>query len=145
MTEEGKIGGGCHCGAVRYSFSGRMMWPGHCHCSVCRKFSGGKGGSWFGVMDGDITVEGKLDHYEYTADSGNTIRRGTCAVCGAPMFNRNSAMPDVWVVAAGSLDDPGLFRPRMDIYAASAPHWDRLDDSLPRFEGMPQPEGGGGG
>lgn len=142
MSGEKAITGGCHCGAVRYSFTGKMMWPGNCHCSVCRRFSGGKGGSWFGVMADGLTVDGEVAYHEYRADSGNTIRRGRCAVCGAPVCNRNSAMPDVVVIAAGSLDDPGVFAPRMEIYAGSAPPWDRLDGGLPHFDGMPVPGGG---
>ncbi|MGI9297575.1 MAG: GFA family protein [Gammaproteobacteria bacterium] len=132
-----KSGGGCLCGAVRYAFSGEIMFAGVCHCAVCRKMSGGVGGAWFGVSRDSCEISGKTNVYEYAADSGNTIRRAVCAECFAPVYNRNSMMPDMLVFAAGSLDDPALFAPQMRIYTAAAPSWCAPEDDLPRFAGMP--------
>ena len=139
-SEGRKTTGGCVCGAVRYSFSGKMMWPGICHCAMCRKMSGAAGGAWFGVLRDSCEIAGKTTFYEYTADSGNQISRGGCPSCGAPVYNQNSMMLDVAIIAAGSLDKPELFAPRMRIYTAAAPSWSAPDDGLPRFSGMPHSE-----
>ncbi len=140
----GDVAGGCFCGGVRYRFSGGMMWHGVCHCSVCRRFSGGAGGAWFGVLSAGVAVSGGAAFYGYKADSGNDIRRGVCGKCCAPVYNLNSMMPDVHIIAAGSLDEPGRFSPRLRIYCGGAPSWalPAGEDGLRRFEGMPQPEGG---
>lgn len=41
--------GGCHCGALRYAFSGPLQDIAHCHCSVCRRVSGGLVTTWITV------------------------------------------------------------------------------------------------
>jgi len=38
---------------------------------------------------------------------------------------------------AGSLDDPKVFEPGMDIYTDSAQSWDHMDPALPKFPKMP--------
>ena len=136
--------GGCYCGAVRYRFEGGVMWPGLCHCAVCRKFSGAAGGAWFGVGgDGGFAVEGEVASYSYKSDSGNDISRAVCAKCRAPIYNVNSMMPDMHVIAAGSLDDPSVFAPRMRIYCGIAAPWALPEkEELPRFDAMPQKGGG---
>lgn len=144
-TPGGKnITGGCACGAVRYTFSGKMMWPGICHCRVCQKIGGAGGGAWFGVLRDSCEFSGKIAFYQYTADSGNQISRGACEKCRSPVYNQNSMMPDVAVIAAGSLDSPELFVPRMRIYTDSAPDWVEAASTgtipLPEFPGMPSSE-----
>ena len=42
--------GGCHCGHIRYQFSGPLQDIAHCHCSICRKVSGGIGQAVFGIV-----------------------------------------------------------------------------------------------
>ena len=135
-----KVTGGCLCGAVRYEFDGKMMWPGLCHCAICRKMSGAAGGAWFGVLHDFCEISGPTAVYEYTADSGNHVTRAVCEKCRAPVYNKNSKMPDVMIIAAGSLDNPELFTPRMRFYAAGAPNWCAPEDGLQRFAGMPHSE-----
>ncbi|MGI9307397.1 MAG: GFA family protein [Gammaproteobacteria bacterium] len=139
-SKNAAVCGGCVCGAVRYQFTGKMMWPGICHCAICRKMGGAAGGAWFGVLRDCCEISGKTAIYEYTADSGNRVSRAVCEKCRAPVYNQNSMMSDVIVFAAGSLDKPELFAPRMRIYTAGAPAWCAPDDGLPRFPGMPSSE-----
>ncbi len=47
-------------------------------------------------------------------------------------------MPGMTGVMAGSLDDPSLFKPTMDIFTDSAQPWDHMDPDLPKFPGMPE-------
>ncbi len=49
--------------------------------------------------------------------------------------------PDTTNIRAGSLDDPGLFQPGMDIYTASAQPWDLMNPDLPKFSKLPAPQG----
>lgn len=44
-------------------------------------------------------------------------------------------------VLAGTLDDPSLFRPQMDIFVSDAQPWDLMDPDVPKFaEYPPSPE-----
>ena len=47
----------------------------------------------------------------------------------------------VHFLKAGTLDDPELARPVATIWAASAPTWACIDESIPRIEGQPSPAG----
>ncbi len=47
------------------------------------------------------------------------------------------SMPDFFVVRAGSLDDPGRYKPQMISWAAAAQTWDHVDPALPKFDRMP--------
>lgn len=132
----GQVTGGCLCGAVRYVFSGKLWPAGVCHCQVCCKLSGGAGGAWFGVPREKCQVSGDIGVYECTADSGNVIGRGSCAVCRAPVYNTNSMMPDMLFFAAGSLDKMDLFVPQVRLYTAKAPCWSAPEDGIPRYAGM---------
>jgi hypothetical protein len=41
------------------------------------------------------------------------------------------------MVQAGSLDAPGLVTPENAIYVKDRVHWDKPDDRLPQFDGLP--------
>ena len=72
-----------------------------------------------------------------TADSGNTIRRGFCANCGAPVTGATTGLPDVTMISVGSLDDPSVFKPEFVCYAIRGHAWDLIDPALPSFPKMP--------
>lgn len=42
--------GGCHCGQLRYRFNAPLQSIAHCHCSICRRTSGGIVTSWLTVL-----------------------------------------------------------------------------------------------
>lgn len=129
--------GGCRCGAVRYECSAEPLYPGHCYCKQCQRASGGGHVSAMAVPAEFLKITGEVRYFDHQADSGNTASNGFCPNCGAPVFGRSSGMPELMVIKAGSLDDPGLFKPGMNIFTASAQPWDRPDPDLPTFPGMP--------
>jgi hypothetical protein len=48
---------------------------------------------------------------------------------------------DIAGVTAGTLDDPGLFAPQMDIFVSDAQPWDLMDSDFPKFaEYSPLPD-----
>lgn len=102
------IGGGCLCGAVRYSVSGEPVVQLYCYCTDCRKVSGTDGYAAYVVHRDDLTLEqGEPVRYSVTAKSGRTNTRNFCGKCGSRLW----ADLDTGVasVAGGSLDDPDLF------------------------------------
>jgi hypothetical protein len=46
-------------------------------------------------------------------------------------------MPGLLAIRAGTLDDPGLYQPAIDLYTARAQSWDFMDPTLPKFPEMP--------
>jgi hypothetical protein len=52
-------------------------------------------------------------------------------------MNQFTGMPTLVEIAAGSLDDPGQFKPMASIFAASAPAWAPFPSDLPKYPKMP--------
>jgi hypothetical protein len=130
--------GGCACGAIRYEFSGDAMFMAQCHCRDCQRASGGPFGAAIGVPQAALKVTGQVKYHEVVADSGKKLRRGFCGTCGSPLLGRPERNPDMAVIAVGSLDDPSIFKPGMDIFTSSAQPWDQLSPATAKFPKMPQ-------
>jgi hypothetical protein len=61
--------------------------------------------------------------YDDAGDSGRYVLRQFCPNCGSSLMADVDAMPGVKVVLAGSLDEPAVFKPTMEIFCASAQPW----------------------
>ncbi|WP_299722082.1 GFA family protein [uncultured Tateyamaria sp.] len=97
--------GSCICGAVSYTVTSDIDKTGACHCSMCRKWSGGV---YFGVKvpsDGmEITGKDRLGIYA----SSPWAERAFCATCGSSMYYRVTAegpMQGEYHIGLGTLDD----------------------------------------
>ena len=59
-----------------------------------------------------------MSFYEVIGDSGKTVSRGFCPKCGSPVLWKFAVNPGVVVITAGSLDNPGIFKPQAVLYAS---------------------------
>jgi len=91
--------GGCLCGAVRYRATIDNERFGACHCSMCRKWTGGP---LLNVRASSVTFEGEPSVYA----SSDWAERGFCATCGSCLFYRLQSSDGPLHVTYGSLDDP---------------------------------------
>jgi hypothetical protein len=132
-----KFFGGCLCGAVRYECEADPIFMGNCHCRDCQKATGGAYDPAIGLPAAALTITGKVKYYDSKAESGNILSRGFCPECGARLFGKASAMPDLAMITAGSLDDPTQYKPSMDIFTVSAQPWDHMNPALAKFTKMP--------
>jgi hypothetical protein len=71
-----------------------------------------------GVPRGTVKISGEVKCFEVKSDSGNLVSRGFCPDCGSRLFTRPAAAPTIISIMAGSLNDPGWYRPSMDFYTA---------------------------
>jgi hypothetical protein len=127
--------GGCMCGAVRHECTAEPVLMGNCHCR--ERAGGGAYTAVLGVPQSAVKITGEVKYYESIPDSGKPTRRGFCPTCGSRLFGRPSVLPDLIMIMAGNLDDPSVYRPRMDIYTASAQPWDHMNPAVPKFPKMP--------
>jgi hypothetical protein len=58
-----------------------------------------------GLPAAALKITGAIKYYDKTADSGNMLSRGFCPECGSSLFGKTSAMPELAMITAGSLDD----------------------------------------
>ncbi len=136
--------GGCACGALRYEIDGEPVFSNHCHCDDCRHTSGTGHASYMTFPSRDkVRVAGVASTFAMTGDSGNRKTKAFCSACGSPVYLTFAAMPDLFTVNAGSLDDPTRFAPQAVTYGKRAREWDRdwgrADEGLPVFDTMPTP------
>ncbi len=132
--------GGCACGAVRYEQTGEPIVSFHCHCRACQQYTGSGyiASTLFPAATFKIT-KGAVREFATTGDNGSEIYRGFCENCGSPVVTRLARIPDVVGIPAGSMDDPSVHKPVMDLFVRDAQPWDFMDPSRTKFETAPPP------
>jgi hypothetical protein len=132
--------GGCLCGAVRYEVSSEPLAVMDCHCRDCQHASGGSHTTAVVVPGAAFKLtKGTPKRFTVKADSGQDITRGFCGECGSPLFSEPPG-GQIWVVKAGSLDDPSWLQVAGALYTKSAQPWAHIDPNKMQFEKMP-PQG----
>ena len=133
---EQKITGGCLCGAVRYEIDEAAKTSWLCHCRDCQK---AHGSAYFPAMmflRPAFHPQGSTTGFTVTAESGAQITREFCPTCGSTLFLGTGLYPDIVIVAAGSLDDPSIYKPKAHAWAGTEWSWAHVDDGLERFPGQ---------
>ena len=130
--------GGCACGAIRYTVGGAPLYMGNCHCRDCQRATGSAFFPAVLIKEADFTLEsGDPSWFESQADAGHKMCRAFCPKCGSPVFLKNGKREGGRVLYAGSLDDPGIYKPQRNIYVTSAQPWACMDEELPKHDHMP--------
>jgi hypothetical protein len=84
-----------------------------------------------------VNVQGDLRSFGAVADSGNTVYRRFCPNCGSGVVNEGDGDPGRIVVLVGTLDDPTVFIPNVEIMCDTAWPWVPGGSGRKRFRGMP--------
>lgn len=98
--------GSCMCGAVRFTVKTSVTETAACHCSMCRKWSGGV---FMAVQLPADAVEIDGENLIRTFASSPWAERAFCGTCGSNLFYRVTAegpMQGEMHMALGVLDDP---------------------------------------
>lgn len=128
------IGGGCRCGAVRYTVALEELPRVYaCHCRDCQTWTGSAFSLQFFVAPAALDVTGPLAIYEFTTPSGSLSTQRMCGVCHARIFNSNTARPGLVVVRAGTLDRSDELDAVAHIWVKRKQPWLRLPDSVPSW------------
>ena len=135
MTE--KHAGGCHCGAVRYTFSKAPELTFYCHCHDCQKTTGSPFSMEVMIDRNSLDVHGPMESYVVTGDSGKPVTRWFCGSCGSGIYLDCDADPDYLFVKVGSLDDASWVTPEMHLYTGAKQPWFHIADGLPQHETVP--------
>ena len=133
------LSGGCACGAVRYTSRGPALFALNCHCRDCQRESGGAFVPVLAVERAGFEFDGTPRRYTRTAASGYATTRLFCGDCGSPVFGFPGSAPELVTIRAGSLDDPSVFEPAIDVFTDSAQPWDCMDPDLPKATHLPEP------
>lgn len=120
--------GGCHCGALRYEFTAELDDVGHCHCSICRRSSGGMVVTWATVPRSSFRWL-KGEPACYVSSPGN--RRLFCGNCGAQLVFETERTPETLDVTVATFDHPEVAPPQRHVWVKSRVAWLHLDEQLP--------------
>ena len=129
--------GGCLCGRVRYTLTGEPALTGICHCRNCQRYTGSTFEAVTVFPSASVSVQGELKTYNDVADSGKTLYRRFCPNCGSGVMAEAEVMPGLTIVLAGTLDDPSVYKPAIELYCSSAQPWFHAGGERQRFEKMP--------
>lgn len=120
--------GGCHCGRLRYAFEAPLRDIAHCHCSICRRTSGGIVTTWLTLpMASFRWTQGSAAAYASSA----TCSRYFCAHCGCHLTLFTSLSPHSLDITVASLDHPERAPADRHIWTRSRLPWLHLDEGLP--------------
>ena len=134
----GSLDGGCLCGAVRYTLRSPALFVSQCCCKDCQKATGTGHTTIVGVRRDQLQIkQGTPKTYTSKGASGGDVVRHFCGDCGGRLYTSGTLPGEVLMVQAGSLDDPNRISPESVIYVKDALAWDRFDEALPRFQGLP--------
>ena len=135
-----KATGQCLCGAVTYEVDipEKPFYAGLCHCKDCQRYTGTAFASSLMVPKAGMKLTGELKFYGTDTERGTVMERGFCPACGSNVLCRSDAWDDQYVLSAGTLDDPSLFKPKINIFTRSAHAHVFSAGDLRSFEGNPE-------
>src|SRR5215510_13497702 len=89
-----KYTGHCACGQVTYGFDTEPTFIANCHCTDCKRASGGEMATFGAVPDTDFTVfSGNTKSFSYGPNTetcaGQGLDRVFCTNCGSRVFTNN--------------------------------------------------------
>ncbi len=110
-ADRDRVTGGCLCGAVRITATGRPDRVGLCHCLDCRKHHGALFHASAIFPKDAVRVVGEVRDYQ---------GRFFCPNCGSSVFSQSG---DEIEVHLGSLDSPNQFTPSYELWTVRRESW----------------------
>jgi hypothetical protein len=127
--------GGCACGSIRFEANATPLAMLNCHCRDCQRATGSAYGSFVVVPNDTVRITGEPRYHRTVGNGGKAVERGFCPNCGSQVTAKLERLPDALALQAGSLDQPSLYRPTLDIFTDSAQPWDAMRAETQKLPG----------
>lgn len=125
--------GSCLCGGVRFEITGPLVALRFCHCTNCKKISGGVGTASGRARTEHITVLGGLELIE-TYQPPEGASKSFCRTCGSNLFGGGWPQSDHLSVRLSAIEDELEEKPEAHVFVRSVAPWETLPvDGLPRY------------
>ncbi len=111
---------GCQCGAIRAEIKGAPKFVANCHCTSCRKATGGAFSTWVGFASDQVSWN-SLSPYLFK--SSKSVERGFCKDCGTPLTYSSDKWPGETHFLIGVMDAPDCYTPTGEVFGAEALNW----------------------
>jgi hypothetical protein len=114
------------CGAVRWRAKGDASRVHHCHCGMCRRWTGAAFATlaWFPRQA--VVWSGTPNAFR----ASPIALRTHCGACGTPLSLAYDARDDI-ALTVGSMDDPGAVRPTRHYGVEGRLPWADVGTRLP--------------
>lgn len=122
-----KVTGSCNCGAVTFSINEPVTDVYVCHCSICRKSTGGTGIAVTVVENSSFTwLSGQADICCWNKPNHDWLKQ-FCQQCGSPLPGAND--PDRTFIPVGLLDTGcETLSVKHHIWVDSKANWEVIGD-----------------
>jgi hypothetical protein len=128
------VGGGCLCGAIRFTVTTPTLFCGHCHCTMCRRNHGAAYVTWLAVARSQLSIDsGSAELTRYQSSEHGT--RSFCRRCGSSLFCEAGERPEIVDIPLANMDGPIDRLPETHIYFDDRASWTIVADGLPRLGG----------
>jgi hypothetical protein len=137
MIKKGRlhmIKGSCCCGRIKFQLKEKPLMMGTCHCSRCRKASGGT--FVFVTKESLEWVEGKDFVATYIPNPPFKYNRNFCSSCGTSLGEILSSEKS-FPISAHCLDDDPEVRNQFHEFVESKPAWSNICDDSKQFSEHP--------
>jgi hypothetical protein len=126
--------GSCLCGGVKFEIRGDFEPRSFCHCTSCKRLSGGAATANARVRSEDVAITaGEELLRSYQPDEGTA--KTFCSVCGSNLFGAGWPEREYASVRLPAIDSPFEGGPTRHIFIGSVAPWETLpDDGLEREE-----------
>lgn len=131
--------GGCECGLVKYTLTEDSLHIYACHCLNCQTRSGSAFAEHAMVHVSGFVCEGQTVAHVRAANNIQ-FEEIFCGTCYTRIFNRNSALPDMVFLRAGTLSESQGLEPIAHIWTTRKQHWVSLPADIPTFAESPTAE-----
>ena len=107
--------GSCHCGTVKFSYTGEKISSGlRCNCSICKRKGAMMSTEVIPIQNIAIdAAEGVLGLYQFGA---GTAKHFFCKKCGIYTFHETARFPGHYRVNLGCIDAVDTFTLQADIF-----------------------------
>ena len=129
--------GACGCGEVSYRMSTEPMFVHCCHCKECQRQTGSAYVLNAIIETDRVEFDGPVIEHALPTPSGKGQIITRCAKCGTAVFSSYMVrLGKLRYVRIGTLDDPALCPPDVQIFTSSKQPWVPLNPDIPSFEGF---------
>jgi hypothetical protein len=129
-----KLHGTCLCGQIEFEVEAEPNTLRVCHCTSCKKLSGGAGTVNFGVPSAAIHIVAGEELLQSFIPEGGSAKT-FCRACGANLFGGGWPDSERSSVRVTTIEDPIDARVGAHIYVRSVAPWESLpDDGAERYE-----------
>jgi hypothetical protein len=126
------LSGSCHCGAVQFELTGEFEPRSFCHCTTCKRLSGGVGTANGRIRSDSVRItagEEQLCTYQPEEGTAKTF----CSACGSNLCGGGWPEAEFASVRLPAIDTEFGGRPSQHIFTRSVASWETLpDDGLRR-------------